>query len=119
MPAGRYEPAPPPREAALEGSQFIRCTDDAWVQVRTEDGKLLGAIPAFPADVDRVFTQARQELSVGMIAVRAVVVPYNAGVDPFAIQGFVPGPGVVRGPLSTGAVGLNANLDNPDIGRRV
>ena len=119
VPRGRYAEAPSPEEAALKGSQFIQTQGDQYVQVRAEDGTLLGCMPSFSGDIDRVFTEMRQELSVGMLAVRAVVVPYNKGIDPFSIAGFIPGPGVQRGALSTAPVGQGANLENPDVGRRV
>lgn len=120
VPAGRpYTTAPAPEEPAIDGKQFIRCVGDDWVQVRSEDGRLLGAMPSFPEDVQVVYTELRQEMTVGMLAVRAVVVPYNRGIDPSKIVGFVPAPGLEAGPLTTGAVGRGANLENPDIGRRI
>ena len=120
VPAGRpYTTAPAPEEPAIDGKQFIRCVGDDWVQVRSEDGRLLGAMPSFPEDVQVVYTELRQEMTVGMLAVRAVVVPYNRGIDPSKIVGFVPAPGLEAGPLTTGAVGRGANLENQDIGRRI
>jgi len=115
-----YLKAPPPDDrVALSGQQFIRASDDQFVQVRSEDGRLLGAMPSFPADIERINTQDGHTLSVGMVAVRSVVVPYNQGINPFHIQGFIPAPGVQEGPLTTGVFGAGLNLDNPDIGRRV
>lgn len=119
VPAGRYERAPVPREAAVEGQQFIQCLGDQWVQVRSEDGILLGAMPTFGSDIQIIFTEQRQQLAVGMLAIRTVVVPYNQQIDPRDIHGFVAAPGLQRGPLQTGPVGRQANLDNPDIARQV
>jgi len=104
---------------AQAGSQFLRAVDDEFVQVRAEDGRLLGAIPKFGADVEQIHTQQGQQLNVGMVAVRAVVIPYNQSIDPYDIQGFIPAPGIQRGALTTGMIGQGRNLDNPDIGRRV
>lgn len=119
IPAGRpYAPAPPPQDVAVDGRQLLRCLGDDMVQVRSEDGRLLGAIPMFPDNVETVYTEQRQEMRVGMLAIRTVVVPYNRGIDPRTIVGFVAAPGLEDGPLTTGAVGRGANLENPDIGRR-
>src|SRR5215469_14583282 len=57
-------PAPDNR-VAQAGSQFLRAVDDEFVQVRAEDGRLLGAIPKFSADVEQIHTQQGQQLKVG------------------------------------------------------
>lgn len=108
--AGRYSPAPPPHEAAYSGQEFLQATSDEYIQVRSEDGKLLGCMPTF-GDIQQVHTQRLQTLNVGMVAVRTVVVPYNQGINPYEIHGFIPIPSLPNSALST--------IDSTDPGRAV
>ena len=102
----------PPTEVSVAGSAMLQCYGRDFVPVHTEDGVLLGAIPTFADAVEQVYTRQGTALSVGWLALRTVVAPYNRGIDPGQIDGFIPAPGYRPGPLATGQRG-----DNPDVGR--
>ena len=98
----------------MSGQQMLQCYGRDFVPVHTEDGVLLGAIPTFADAVEQVYTRQGTALSVGWLALRTVVAPYNRGIDPGQIDGFIPAPGYRPGPLTTGPQGRG---DNPDVGR--
>ena len=104
----------PPTEVSVAGSAMLQCYGRDFVPVHTEDGVLLGAIPTFGESVEQVYTRQGTALSVGWLALRTVVAPYNRGIDPGQIDGFIPAPGYRPGPLTTGPQGRG---DNPDVGR--
>ena len=106
-----------PHSVAIDGRDLIRAYSPGMIPVHAEDGLLLGCMPAFGDSVEKVYTRHLQEMSVGALMLRTVVVPYNVGIDPFDIEGFQPAPGIQPGPLSTGPIGPGANRQNPDVGR--
>ena len=84
----------------MTGDQFLRATQDQYVQVRSEDGVLIGCMPNFSSDIEVVHTSDGKLVNVGLCAVRAVVIPLNAGIDPRTIDGFMAIPGLPPGPLA-------------------
>lgn len=83
----------------MTGADFIRATNDDRVQVRAEDGTLLGSVPRFADNIETLTCSTSQTVPVWTAAIRIVVVPYSQGVDPRTIAGFDPVPGLAEGPL--------------------
>src|SRR5215831_10349307 len=80
------EPVRPPTEASVAGTSMLQCYGRDYVPVHAEDGVLLGAVPTFGDSVEEVYTRHGQALSVGWLALRTLVAPYNRGIDPGQID---------------------------------
>jgi len=80
--------------AEFRFQDLIQCYEDQYVQVRTDDGKLLGVVPNFGADISQIRNKHGQTLSVGVVAMRAVHVPTGQGFNPYDLYDFKPAPGV-------------------------
>jgi hypothetical protein len=85
-----------PASDAPSPSSFINCMRDDFVQVRRADGTLLGCIPQFGDNIERVYTRDGASCDVATGIVRGVIVPDT--VDPREIAGFVAREGVKLDP---------------------
>lgn len=99
---------------------FLTVIADQFVQVRTDTGLLLGCIPMVPTGTTRIVTAHGQGLTLGQVAMPAVLVEEHAGVSPFDIPGFIPAPGITPANIAErmGPLGP-ASKSDPDIGTGV
>lgn len=109
-------------EPLNERTQFLRALNDQWLQVRTDDGTLLGTVPA-PADlasVERLQNTKGQQVPVGWVLMAAVRIERAGGLNPFDLYDFEPAPGVTPESVGLGPLGAPGEKQaDPDIGKAV
>ena len=96
-------------------SKIARMYHDEYVQVRTDDGRLLGVVPTFGGDITSIFTKSGRTLSVGAVLMRAIHVPTGQDINPYDLYDFIPVPGLPNQTIDLRGV----KRDDPDTGTPV